>query len=209
MRPAFCLHCKSLDAQFCRKSVNIVDYPRWLCRPCLVLHELLPEQRSRVRRAQARARIEEPPRQFSDYKAFQQAHRKTRRAKQPSTLTCEQWKTVVAFFNGRCAYCDLRDWLFVEHVTPISRGGGTTIDNCLPACKSCNSAKQDRTIEECLSTDLWPHRTMLVLSALAWLQQNGRLKAEQAAEDPGQSVQAQQDHDQRGQGPGKLTDGNT
>lgn len=177
MKPAFCPRCKSPDVQFCRRAVNIVDYPRWLCRPCLVLHELLPEARGRVRRAQARARVGEPPRQFSDYKAFQQAHRKTRRARLPSTRTYKQWKTVVTFFDDRCAYCALSSWLFIEHATPIARGGGTTIDNCLPSCKSCNSAKQARTIEECLAVDLWPHRTARVSLALAWLQQNGRLKA--------------------------------
>ena len=108
------------------------------------------------------------------HQAFDRAHKKTRQARLLSILTQEQWQGTIAFFNGLCAYCTIGDWLFIEHVTPISRGGGTTIDNCLPACKSCNSAKKERSIEECLAIDLWPHRTARLERALGWLQQNGR-----------------------------------
>jgi 5-methylcytosine-specific restriction endonuclease McrA len=29
----------------------------------------------------------------------------------------------------------------VEHFIPISHGGGTTADNCVPACSACNFKK--------------------------------------------------------------------
>ena len=47
----------------------------------------------------------------------------------------------------RCAYCAKRADT-IDHVLPRSRGGGHTWDNCVAACKSCNSRKADRLLEE-------------------------------------------------------------
>src|ERR1700754_1079185 len=47
----------------------------------------------------------------------------------------------------RCAYCDKRADT-IDHVIPRSRGGTHTWDNCVAACRSCNSRKADRLIEE-------------------------------------------------------------
>jgi 5-methylcytosine-specific restriction endonuclease McrA len=38
--------------------------------------------------------------------------------------------------------------LTVDHVLPRSRGGGTTWENCVAACYSCNSKKGCRTPRE-------------------------------------------------------------
>lgn len=51
----------------------------------------------------------------------------------------------------RCQYCGEKlnwDNIEVEHVLPTSRGGQTTWLNCVSACHSCNSKKDDRTPEE-------------------------------------------------------------
>ncbi len=47
----------------------------------------------------------------------------------------------------RCAYCAKRADT-IDHVLPRSRGGGHTWDNCVAACKSCNSRKADRLLDE-------------------------------------------------------------
>jgi 5-methylcytosine-specific restriction endonuclease McrA len=47
----------------------------------------------------------------------------------------------------RCAYCDKRADT-IDHVIPRSRGGTHTWDNCVAACRACNSRKADRLIEE-------------------------------------------------------------
>jgi 5-methylcytosine-specific restriction endonuclease McrA len=36
----------------------------------------------------------------------------------------------------------------LEHVVPLSRGGVHGIDNWVLCCRSCNSRKQNKTIEE-------------------------------------------------------------
>src|SRR3954452_5055100 len=47
----------------------------------------------------------------------------------------------------RCAYCGRRADT-IDHVIPRSRGGTHGWDNCVAACRSCNSRKADRLIEE-------------------------------------------------------------
>lgn len=90
---------------------------------------------------------------------------RARQAKAPATLTEQQWQRTVDHFEDRCAYCG-GPWCLVEHATALPRGG-TTIDNCLPACESCNNTKRNLTIEELRPTDR-------VLKALAWLRSCGR-----------------------------------
>ncbi len=53
--------------------------------------------------------------------------------------------------SGRCQYCLTRlpiSKLTYDHVFPRSRGGETTWENVVCACKKCNSKKADKTPEE-------------------------------------------------------------
>ena len=53
--------------------------------------------------------------------------------------------------NYTCQYCGAtppRATLTLDHVLPRSRGGQTTWDNIVTACRSCNVRKGDRTPEE-------------------------------------------------------------
>jgi 5-methylcytosine-specific restriction endonuclease McrA len=59
----------------------------------------------------------------------------------PATLTLPQWQTAVEYFTYKCAYCGIKPYQVLEHYVPIIRSGGTTADNCLPACKTCNGRK--------------------------------------------------------------------
>lgn len=47
----------------------------------------------------------------------------------------------------RCAYCAKRADT-IDHVVPRSRGGTHTWENCVAACRACNSRKADRLLEE-------------------------------------------------------------
>lgn len=52
---------------------------------------------------------------------------------------------------GLCWYCGKAlqiDTMCIEHRTPVSRGGSHEIHNLLPACRSCNSQKGNKTLEE-------------------------------------------------------------
>jgi 5-methylcytosine-specific restriction endonuclease McrA len=53
--------------------------------------------------------------------------------------------------DNRCAYCGRllkRGELTVDHVIPVSRGGGSTWGNTVTACAPCNQRKADRTPHE-------------------------------------------------------------
>lgn len=47
----------------------------------------------------------------------------------------------------RCAYCG-RKADTIDHVVPRSRGGAHDWDNCVAACRACNSRKADRLLVE-------------------------------------------------------------
>lgn len=44
--------------------------------------------------------------------------------------------------GGHCLYCG-RPSESIDHVHPLSRGGLSTTENCVPACLGCNGAKGD------------------------------------------------------------------
>ncbi len=51
--------------------------------------------------------------------------------------------------NYTCQYCGKRDVaLECDHILPFSRGGNSTIDNLITACKSCNRSKGAKTLSE-------------------------------------------------------------
>lgn len=73
--------------------------------------------------------------------------RRARLAVVGNTLTADEWLTILAVFDHRCAYC-LRGGVSLQqdHVIAISRGGAHTEENVVPACKTCNSKKKDRPV---------------------------------------------------------------
>lgn len=76
-------------------------------------------------------------------RAYCQQYR-ARKRKLSDTLTVNQWKACKEYFNHSCAYCGKHlKRLHQEHFVPVSKGGGYTANNIIPACKSCNSSKKD------------------------------------------------------------------
>ena len=56
-------------------------------------------------------------------------------------LHADQWSALVAAWGG-CAYCGAVDRpLQRDCVMALSRGGRYTLDNVVPACRSCNASK--------------------------------------------------------------------
>jgi len=64
-------------------------------------------------------------------------------ARQEHDLTDEQWAAMQTAWLG-CAYCaKTGESMQRDCVLPISRGGRYTIDNVVPACRSCNASKSN------------------------------------------------------------------
>lgn len=70
--------------------------------------------------------------------------RRTLKRNLDCTLTNEEWNECLEFFNYECAYCGSKENISQDHFTPLTKGGGFTIYNVLPACTSCNSSKGNR-----------------------------------------------------------------
>src|SRR3954464_2302658 len=74
-------------------------------------------------------------------KARAARRRKRRMDRVEHDLSDEQWAALKAAWGG-CAYCGAADTpLQRDCVLPISRGGRYTLDNVVPACRSCNASK--------------------------------------------------------------------
>lgn len=57
--------------------------------------------------------------------------------------------------DGRtCVYCGAVDDLTLDHVVPRVCGGSNGYPNLVTACRSCNSAKGDRTLVDFAGPDL-------------------------------------------------------
>jgi 5-methylcytosine-specific restriction endonuclease McrA len=62
-------------------------------------------------------------------------------------FSIEQLMQRMSIFGFKCAYCN---GLFeqIDHVIPLSRGGGHYLSNLRPSCKRCNSSKSNKLLRE-------------------------------------------------------------
>lgn len=75
--------------------------------------------------------------------------RRARENELPHTLTDSEWEEIVKKYHYLCIYCGCSDKrLTQDHWIPITKGGGYTAENIVPACQSCNSRKGTMTGEE-------------------------------------------------------------
>jgi 5-methylcytosine-specific restriction endonuclease McrA len=76
---------------------------------------------------------------------------RARKAGLPYTLTLREWYSTLDDFSRLCAYCSEASYVDIEHFIPIVLGGGTTKNNCIPACTSCNHKKKNRLPQDVAS----------------------------------------------------------
>lgn len=84
------------------------------------------------------------------YHARMKVHAQRRRSKQKLPIDARYMRIVRKAQCNSCFYCgcDMGDSPSLEHLTPVSRGGDNQRWNLVYACKSCNSRKHDKTLEE-------------------------------------------------------------
>jgi 5-methylcytosine-specific restriction endonuclease McrA len=101
--------------------------------------------------------IRQDPAKYAAYRALQTATNHRRRARLRDAcspgVTPQQWEEICsrhANDEGRicCAYCRKPCAVTIDHVVPICRGGRDEPSNVVPACKPCNSSKNDRLLSE-------------------------------------------------------------
>jgi 5-methylcytosine-specific restriction endonuclease McrA len=74
--------------------------------------------------------------------------RRAAKANVAANFTAEDWERCKETFQHRCAYCGRKRKLTQDHIVPVIKGGGYTIDNIVPACLSCNVSKRDNDMSE-------------------------------------------------------------
>ena len=89
-------------------------------------------------------------------------------------LRIRQWrKSLHNYTKQRCIYCgNISE--SIDHVLPLSRGGLSITENCVPACLACNGAKSDADAFDWYRQQRFydPRRAMAIR---AWLDSDLRL----------------------------------
>lgn len=92
-------------------------------------------------------RIRERTEPYRERKRAAKAKRRAKFATIVCTLTVDQWFELLDEYGGACAYCNRRFGPDLtptqDHVVPVSKGGGHTKENVVPACMHCNCSKRD------------------------------------------------------------------
>lgn len=70
------------------------------------------------------------------------------------SYTPQEWISLCQKFDNLCLCCGKRLPITVDHIVPISKGGGNTIDNIQPLCKTCNNKKFTKIIDYRVSPPL-------------------------------------------------------
>lgn len=83
-----------------------------------------------------------------DLRNVLEQRRRAKKNKLPNHFTKSEWKDTKDYFDNRCAYCGSDEELTQEHFIPLSKGGEYTVNNIIPACRSCNCSKKDRDFFE-------------------------------------------------------------
>lgn len=97
------------------------------------------------------------------------------------TTSKNQQRAMILLRDGyvKCAYCDVlvpASEFIVEHATPRSRGGGSTIMNLVGSCNRCDKDKGPLTAEEFRACRRDPARRKALIAEVHALQR-ARLEA--------------------------------
>jgi 5-methylcytosine-specific restriction endonuclease McrA len=125
--------------EFYRKNPEAQERDRGARREFQRAHK--EEQRERERRW-----IKANP----DKKRATVHRRRAREQAAEGSFTDAEWSALKAFYNHTCLCCGKREpeiQLTPDHVIPLSKGGSNFINNVQPLCRSCNSAKGDKSTD--------------------------------------------------------------
>jgi 5-methylcytosine-specific restriction protein A len=82
-------------------------------------------------------------------------HIKRERRKAQELRQGSWWKQQIG--PGVCHHCDqkfVKEFLTMDHLIPLARGGKTSKSNCVVSCKDCNSARGSQLDVERTLADL-------------------------------------------------------
>ena len=56
-------------------------------------------------------------------------------------------KIIIETLGDKCLKCGTGENIVIDHIVPVSNGGGNDIENLQPLCKKCNHSKFTKTID--------------------------------------------------------------
>lgn len=150
-----CLGCKTLKlfCEFDKCKAGRLGLQTY-CRQCKNERRQNNQDRDReklVERA-IKWRKENPERVKATTRIHNFKRNKQQRVSDDGTITDEFLRVLYA--TERCFYCEEitpKNKRTLDHKTPLIRGGAHSADNAVMACRSCNSKKSRRTMEEYVS----------------------------------------------------------
>ena len=156
----------------CRKSYPLSGYNRHkkhydgrecICRECaadkykewkeknygVYLESARTWYRNNTERGRANSKrwSENNPERYAEISLRAAHKRRTRIAGNGGSYTTKEWHNLCERTGWICLRCGKshdESKLTADHVTPISKGGTSNIDNIQPLCGSCNSSKGNR-----------------------------------------------------------------
>lgn len=131
-------HYRGLVLDVSYRPINIVCWKRALCLEILEKADVL-EYYDQVINSASRAFAIPAVLRITDY------------VDAPKRITMRlalKRKNILLRDKYKCQYCNAQDNLTVDHVVPISQGGGFTWQNLVTACSRCNLRKGDKTLSE-------------------------------------------------------------
>lgn len=140
-------YTRQMHGDYCPSCFHEITHEfRRICDEC---HKEYYESVAEIKRTTCRAcRFSRP---VTEVRRVRYHLARAIKAGTPATLTVPEWLETVRHFKHRCAYCG-GAFQILEHYIPIRRGGGTTVDNCVPSCWSCDTRKFDRMPDKPLFT---------------------------------------------------------
>ena len=109
-------------------------------------------------------------------------------------ITKEVWRRILAEHGGKCAYCKVETpYLEMDHVVPLTRGGKHSVDNVVPACRACNTSKNDQLLGTEWTPPTEPQLEVLAIHGgrRAWKltdEQVAEIRARRAAGEKGRAL---------------------
>lgn len=101
---------------------------------------------------------------YNDNKDKARENRIKREETKSHIINKEEWENCKKYFNYRCTYCGLAiEEHFIKfkgkyilgdfHKEHVDDQGANDLSNCVPSCRSCNSTKHKRNLEEWYNED--------------------------------------------------------
>lgn len=119
------------------------ENPRYHHAKCKMHHKQLPSQAPEAVNARSREWYAALTGAGEAYTKVSRANRAAKKRGLAATLTEAEVQTLIDT-SSQCRYCG--DYLTrhnreLDHITPVAKGGNSTLDNVQIICKNCNKAK--------------------------------------------------------------------